>query len=143
MKRIAALAAAALICSAGASLAKSKTFAIGLDGFCDNYGVTLSGTIAAAQDAPSCSGQYGGGLLATVKGFGKTVLLALQDPINQPGVQVMLELSYPFTDGGTFTIYQTTDGVNFVDEFDGTYSVGRDAQRGEKNSRSITSLFHH
>jgi hypothetical protein len=143
MKRIVALAAAALICSTGGSLAaKAKAFTISLDGFCDNYDVTIKGLIATARDAPSCGGQYGGGLLATVKGFGKAAILALQDPNGAPGVQVMLELSYPFTDGGTFTIYQTTDGVNFVDESDGTYSVGTDAQRGPKSDHPITSLFH-
>jgi hypothetical protein len=142
MKRIVALAAAALIYSTGGAFAaKAKTFTISLDGFCDNYDVTIRGVIATAQGAPSCSGQYGGGLLATVKGFGKAAVLALQDPNGAPGVQVVLELSYPFNDGGTYTIYQTTDGVNFIDETDGTYSVGTDAQRGVKSSRSVTSLF--
>ena len=82
-------------------------------------------------------------MLATTKVFGKTVILALQDPNNLPGVQLMLELSYPFTDGGKYTLYQTTDGVNFIDESDGSYSVGADAKLTPNGNRPIASLFRH
>jgi hypothetical protein len=140
MKRIVALAAAAVICSTAGSAGTAKTYAIHLEGFCDNYGVTITGIVATAQDAPSCSGQYGGGMLATVKGFGKTVVLALQDPINAPGVQYFLELSYPFAGAGTYKFYQTTNGVIFTDEADGTYDVEKDAQV-KHDGKPISSAF--
>jgi hypothetical protein len=144
MKSILALTAVAFLCStSGAFAARSKTTDISLDNFCNTFSVTISGLVAVAKDKPSCTGTYGGGLVATVKDTGKTVLLALQDQTGSPGVQTMLELSYPFTDGGTYKIYQTTDGTSFIDEFDGAYSIGTDALIGPKSDHSVTALFRH
>ncbi len=95
-----------------------------------------------AQDTPSCSGNFGGGLVATVKGFGKSVDIALQDASN-PGVQLMLELSYPFVTGGTFHLYQTTNGITFSDALDGTYSIDTAPERGEKSGVSATAAIKH
>src|ERR1700733_6654223 len=104
MRRILALGAAALVASTGLANARGKTTEISLDTYCNIYQITVTGVLAAAQDTPSCSGNFGGGLVATVKGFGKSADIALQDASN-PGVQLMLELSYPFTNGGTFHLY--------------------------------------
>ncbi len=128
-----ALAAAAVFAlSAASASARGKATDIQLDGYCSIYHVIVGAGAAGAQDTPSCSGNFGGGLLTTVKGFGKAAVIALQDPNGNPGVQLVLQISYPFTDGGTFKLYQATDGTNFHLALDGTYSViegGRPAGR--------------
>jgi len=140
-------AAAALICTTDGALAGHHhhhpvVTEIGIDGFCNVYKVTYNPSthLATAQDTPNCTGSYGGGVLAQTKSAGDVMLLAVQDQQNQPGVQIMLQLSYPFTTSGAVTIYQTTDGLTFTDAFDGTYTVetGAPVNRGGK---SVTSIF--
>ncbi len=128
-----ALALAASTCNALA-----RTNEISLDGTCNIFSIRfLDMSTATVKDTPSCSGTYGGGVIATPKNFSKAVVLALQDP-SSPGVQWMLEISYPFVDGGTFRLYQTTDGSNFVDALDGTYSMPGTPGMGPKTSTSAT-----
>ena len=122
MKRILFLSAAVLMCSVTGSVAKSKAYVIKLNDTCDTYDVTITGTTATALDAPSCASTYGGGILATQKGFGRALILALHDP-SQPGVQFVLELAYPFIQGGAYHLYSTTNGHTLTDALDGTYSV--------------------
>ncbi len=138
MRRILALGAAAFVASTGLANARGRAADISLDSYCNIYHITVTGVLAAAQDTPSCSGNFGGGLVATVKGFGKSVDIALQDASN-PGVQLMLELSYPFVTGGTFHLYQTTNGITFSDALDGTYSISTAPERGEKSAVSATA----
>jgi hypothetical protein len=137
MKRIFALSVLMLCAATGFAQARTRITDISLDGYCNIYHVRITGVLATAQDTPSCTGNFGGGFVATVKGFGKSVDIALQDSSN-PGVQLVLQLSYPFTEGGVFHLYQTTDGINLIDEVDGTYSIAGAAQ-GPKSARSITS----
>jgi hypothetical protein len=113
---------AALILAATAAQARGTATDVSLDGYCNIYHVIVGSGAAGVQDTPSCSGSFGGGLIVTQKGFGKSVLLAMQDAGN-PGVQRMLQLSYPFVDGGLFKLYEATDGTNFHLALDGTYSV--------------------
>ena len=75
-----------------------------------------------------------------MKGFGKSVLLALQDP-SQQGAQFMLELSYPLTPGGAFKLYQTNDGTHLNDALDGTYSVETSPSHEKSNEPSATALL--
>lgn len=133
-----ALALAASTCAANA-----RTVEIHLDGTCNIYSIRFVDTVrVAVQDTPSCSGTYGGGVIGTVKNSGHTVVLALQDP-SSPGVQWMLEVAYPFVDGGPFTLYQTTNGTNFVDALDGTYSMVGTPGMVAKTGKSATSLARH
>lgn len=127
MNRIFALAGLTLALSATAAMARPTTTTVALDSSCDKFDVTVTKNTAVARDAPSCAGTYGGGVIGAVKPMGKAVLLALQDP-SQPGVQFMLELSYPFVSGGTFKLYETTDGVRLDDAQDGTYTVEANAR---------------
>jgi hypothetical protein len=144
MKKILASAALLTMLSASAVMARPATTTdIKLDGFCNIYSVTVDRVMAKAQDTPSCTGTYGGGLVGTTKGFGKSVILALQDQGGSPGVQMVLQLSYPFTPTGTFTIYQTTDGQTFQDMYDGTYEVDSAPGKQHGHERSITSVFQH
>jgi hypothetical protein len=135
------VSAVLVLASASSALAAPHITGIKLDGYCDNFTVTLRGAVAVAQDAPSCTGLYGGGLIAGVKVFGKSVLLAPQDQTGSPGVQYMLELSYPFTPTGTFRIYQTTDGTSFQDASDGTYTMNGAPANG--SGKPVTSAFRH
>ena len=133
-----ALALAVSTCAANA-----RTVEISLDGTCNVYSIRFMDTVsAAAQDTPSCSGTYGGGVIATVKNSGHALVLALQDP-SSPGVQWMLNIDYPFVNGGDFTLYQTTDGTRFTDALDGTYSMVGTPGMGAKTSKSATSLARH
>jgi hypothetical protein len=122
MKRILLLSAAALLFSVTASIAKPRLTVIKLNETCDTFDVSISGTTAWALDAPSCAATYGGGLVGAVKGFGKSVILALHDP-SQPGTQFVLELAYPFIQGGAYKLYSTNDGQSLMDALDGTYTV--------------------
>ena len=142
MKRILALSAVALVALTGLANARTRVFDISLDGYCNDYHIRMTGVLVAAQDTPTCTGNFGGGFSSSIKGFGKTVEIALQDA-SSPGVQLFLALSYPFVTGGTFHLYQTTDGINFVDELDGTYSLDTAAERGEKSALSITKAIRH
>jgi hypothetical protein len=130
---------AALLASTDIAGARGKTYEISLDGYCNIYHIQITGVLAAAQDTPSCSSNFGGGLVATVKGFGKSVDLALQSQSN-PGVQLMLELSYPFVNGGTFHLYQTTNGITFSDALDGTYSLHAAPDEGAKSALPATAV---
>ncbi len=137
MRKILTICAALALTTTGA-MARGKATDISLDGYCNIYHVIVGAGAAGAQDTPSCSGTFGGGLLATERGFGKSVVLALQDASN-PGVQRMLQLSYPFADGGTFDLYEATDGTNFHLALDGTYSVIEGARSGPKGGKSVTA----
>lgn len=136
MKRI--LAAAALLAAMTAQAEASRVNEISLDGYCTIYHIVQSGVLMSVQDTPSCSGTYGGGVIGSVKGDGKAVVLALQDP-GFPGAQRMIELSFPFVTGGTFKLYETYDGNNFHLALDGTYSLDNTPDRGPKSARSVTA----
>ena len=58
-------------------------------------------------------------------------------------MQWMLDIDYPFVDGGSFTLYQTTNGTNFVDALDGTYSMTGTPGMGPKTAKSATALARH
>lgn len=122
MKRILFLSAAILACSLTAAAAAPRTYVIKLNDTCDTFEVKVTGVTATALDAPSCASTYGGGLVGSVKGAGKTLVLALHDP-SQPGVQFMLQLAFPLIQGGAYKLYSTNTGQTLTDALDGTYSV--------------------
>ncbi|MEI9929784.1 MAG: hypothetical protein WDM89_04265 [Rhizomicrobium sp.] len=135
------------MCTTGAALAKHHhkkpvIADVALDDFCNIYHITIgTNGLASAQDTPSCTGTYGGGLLAQTTADGDVLLLALQDPVGSPGVQMLIKFSYPLTPTGTFTIYQTTDGITFTDAYDGTYTR-EDDKLVHQGSKPISSVFH-
>lgn len=142
MKHSLLLGAAMLAIFTCTADARPITKAIRLDGYCNVYSITMENGIAWVQDTPSCSGNYGGGVVGSAKLFGKSVNLALQSAAN-PGVQLYLVASYPFVTGGTFKLYQTTDGNNFVDEVDGTYTLDSSPEHGPTSDKSVTTAFRH
>jgi len=136
MKTVLALVAAAIALVPAAAQARRVT-EISLDGYCTLYHIVQDGGLVSLQDTPSCSGTFGGGVIGTASGYGKQMVLAIQDA-SSPGVQRMITLSYPFTAGGTFSLFETTDGTNFHLALDGTYSIA-EADRGAKSARSVTA----
>ena len=137
MKHILAASAAVLVAMTAQAEAR-RVNDISLDGYCNIYHLVQSGALMSVQDTPSCSSTYGGGVIGSVKGDGKAVVVALQDP-SFPGVQRMLELSYPFVTGGVFKLYETNDGNNFHLALDGTYSLDNAPERGAKSAVSVTA----
>jgi len=133
----------ALALAVSTCAAEARTVEISLDGTCNIYSIRFMDTVSASvQDTPTCSGTYGGGVIAVVKNSGHALVMALQDP-SSPGVQWMLNIAYPFVDGGAFTLYQTTNGTNFADALDGTYSLVGTPGMGPKTRKSATSLARH
>ncbi len=133
----------ALALAVSTCAAEARTVEISLDGTCNTYSIRFMDTVSAAvQDTPSCSGTYGGGVIAVVKNSGHALVMALQDP-SSPGVQWMLNIDYPFVTGGDFTLYQTTDGTRFTDALDGTYSLVGTPGMGGKTAKSATALARH
>src|SRR6185437_16392638 len=100
MRKIHLLGVALLAASTAAASARPITKAIRLDGYCNVYSITMSQGTAWVQDTPTCSGNYGGGVVGSAKGFGKSLDLALQSA-SSPGVQLFLVVSYPLMTGGT------------------------------------------
>jgi hypothetical protein len=138
MKGILALAAVSVLAS-GAAEARPVVKEISLDGFCNIFHTTFANGVLTAQDTPSCSGMYGGGFVGSVKNFGKSATLSIEDP-SMPGTQWILVLSYPIVSGGTYKLYYTTDGNMMVDDAEGTYSLVT-PEMGAKTGRSVTSTI--
>ena len=128
MRKILLLSMAALFATAGAA---SAATVLSLDGFCNAYKIKKSGGGYAMQDT-GCSSAYGGGVSANIKGTGKNVIIAMTDPAHS-GTQYEITFSYPFTTGGTWSLYTTSDGVSFGLLTSGTYSTGAPAERGTKS----------
>ena len=131
MRKILLLSAAALLATAGAA---SAATVLSLDGFCNAYKIKKTGGGYALQDT-GCSSAYGGGLLTSIKGTGKNVVIALHDP-GAPDTAYQFTFSYPYANGGTWNLYATSDGAEFGLLLSGTYTTGAPAQRG---SKSITT----
>ncbi len=108
--------------------AASAAITLTLDGFCNAYKIRKNGGGFALQDT-GCTSAYGGGLLSNIRGTGKTVIIALHDP-SMATVQYEITFSYPFTEGGTWSLYSTDDGVTFALTKNGTYSIGGQAAHG-------------
>lgn len=135
MKPILALGAALLLTTVSAQARRLTE--ISLDGYCNIFHVVQQDGLVSVQDTPSCSGTFGGGFIGSASGYGKQMVLAIQDA-SSPGVQRMISFSYPFTTGGTFSLFETNTGTDFHLALDGTYSI-IEADRVAKSARSITS----
>jgi hypothetical protein len=140
MKNVLALCALAVLASTGMAGAKGKSYDISLDGYCNIYHTQITGNFVVVQDTPSCSGNFGVGMLATVKSDGKVALISLANTAD-PGAQLLLELSYPFANGGTFHLYQTTNGATYTDALDGTYSLHAAPDEGAKSAMPVTAAL--
>ena len=120
---------AALLLSTTAGSAVTQ---ISLNGCCNTYAVRHYNFGHFAAKEIGCGTGFGGGLLASIKGVGKTAVIALQDS-NTPGSQLEIVFSYPFTNGGSWELYGTSDGVHFNTLAGGSYAIGAPAERGTKS----------
>jgi hypothetical protein len=110
----------ALVLLASTAAASAATI-VALDGFCNAYAVRNDhGTISVKDTA--CSEGFGAGFLASIKSEGKTLVVGLQDPAN-PHTQFVFKFSYPLITGGTWSLYDTTDGVHTVPLVSGNYTL--------------------
>ena len=127
MKRIAALAATAVVLSSAPAMALSATISIG--GHCNVLSVRVQpGSLVAAQEHDACTQIIGEGFVGTVQ-HQRRATIAYTDP-SLPGDQLTLLLQYPFVSGGTWVLYVTTDGKTMSAIDDGTYTVGSSAASG-------------
>jgi hypothetical protein len=139
MKTSLALAAGVLLAFTSVAYAKTKTEIISLDGHCDVITIHISKSLIAGADDPACSAQFGGGLIGKVKGFGNAIVAGVQSPA-APGVQFVLQISYPLITGGTWNLYDTTDGVTLSQIETGTYSVSGAAAHGAKGAAPLIGV---
>jgi hypothetical protein len=121
-----ALLAVAGIGGAGASnAAGTKTTDISFDGFCDGMQVTVFSWHQAGTAHTGCeTGVVGAGMEGKVKGAswsGKTLTIG-ENP-NFSGEIYLWNIQYPIVSGAGWSLYSTTDGVNFGFINSGTYTV--------------------
>jgi hypothetical protein len=144
-KFLVALTAAAVVAlPASHAMAKKKTVTVTLDGFCDSFTITNSGGVySAADDTATCSTWYGTGLGGKLKPDGKAISFGLISPSN-PATSYYVTFSYPFVTGGAFKMYITNDGNgDGVLALTDTYTVAGTPSRGQRGSKSASSLAHH
>ncbi|HTU00140.1 MAG TPA: hypothetical protein VMF58_18975 [Rhizomicrobium sp.] len=121
---------AGLLLSAAAASAATH---IALDGYCNNYAIRHGEFNHYAIKDTGCSAGFGGGLLGSIKGVGKQLILALQDPSSNH-TQFEFIFSYPLVTGGSWELYDSTDGVTFNALAGGTYTVGTPAARSTRSA---------
>lgn len=140
MKTSWALAAAVLIASGGAALAKSNTYTVSLDGHCDVLTVHIKKQVVAGSDDPGCAAGFGGGFIGKVKGFGEAIVSGVLFSA-QPGKQFVFRLQYPLVTGGAWDLSVTTDGTSLSTIESGTYTVEGTAHKGARGTiPAIASL---
>ncbi len=127
MKRIAALAATAVVVSSAPAMALSAKISIG--GHCNVFSVRVqSGSLVAAQEHDACTQIIGDGFVGNIQRQ-RAATIAYTDP-SLPGDQLTLLLQFPFVSGGTWVLFVTADGKTMSAIDEGTYTVGSPAASG-------------
>jgi hypothetical protein len=133
MRKFLVLGALALVATTSVASAATK---VALDGFCNVYSIKNQHGQITAKDS-GCSSGFGLGFVAGIHSEGKNAIVGLQDP-SSSGYQFVFKFSYPFTEGGTWSLYSTTDGKAFNPVASGNYSLSVPAGR-PKTARSVTA----
>lgn len=107
MRKSLFLGALALVASTAAA---SAATVVSLDGFCNVYSIRNSHGVLSIKDT-GCSQGFGTGLLGSIHADGKNEIFGLQDPASAH-TQFVFKFSYPLMTGGTWSLYDTTDGVH-------------------------------
>jgi hypothetical protein len=139
MKSLFAFAAAVLVASASSALAKTQTHIITLDGHCDEITLKVNKTLVAGTDDANCEAGIGGGLIGNVKGFGQAIVAGVQFT-SMAGTQFVFQISYPLATGGTWNLYETTDGVTLTELESGTYTVVQGAIAHPAGNSALSEL---
>lgn len=123
MKRILFLAAAVVIATTGAAAAKSKSYVIALGGkFCVTANVNVKGIAITANENDSCQTYIGEGFVGKLKGQGTVATIGGLSN-KYAATEITIVLQYPFVTGGSYTVYDTTDGMTMNELGSGTYTV--------------------
>jgi hypothetical protein len=128
---LAVLGAAALMAgSSGAGAGNRKgttTTEISFDGYCDGLSVTVFAWHQAGTQHIGCeTGRTGAGMFGNVKNFsGKDLTIGenpgdLQDPL---GEIYLWNIQYPLASGKTWSLFSSSDGIDFTFMGSGTYTV--------------------
>jgi hypothetical protein len=130
MKKIAilvALGTAALMTAVtGASAGKGdKITDIQLDGNCDILTLTVFPWHQAGEYDTSCDGvdAVGSGMEGKVVGVTPKDLTIGETYFGNPNATFLFNIQYPLKTGNTWSIFTSTDGVNFSAFASGTYTV--------------------
>lgn len=126
MAKTALLVASALLLFLGQADAGTKTVTISLDGLCDLITVSVQNKdLAAALETDSdgrCETFIGEGRIAKTKNPDRVADISGNFNSN-PSEVFTLDIQYPFVTGGTWQMYETTDGIHMQVMMNGTYTV--------------------
>ena len=141
LKRLAA--AAAVLLPLGCNVASAKTFTISYDTFCNTGTIKLTSKVVVAYKettaSGSCQNVIGAGAKANTKVQAiKGNWLIIGELNDQyPGEEDLMLLQYPLVTGGTWLLYDTTDGDTTTFVNSGTYTIGGTAAKGQRGSQPI------
>jgi len=112
----------ALLAFSGAANAKIPVLNLG--DFCSFMPIQVDRANAQAFGFSNYSCETGNfvGLIAKARDGERSIIASVQVN-NRPGDQFLLQLSYPLVDGGTWSVYFTSNGYNMKLYKSGTYTV--------------------
>jgi hypothetical protein len=139
MKTLLALGTAALVLSSAA--ASAKTYSISLNGHCDVITLDVKKTLVAGSDDADCEAGFGGGLIGKVKNFGDAIVAGVQFSA-KAGDQFVFEISWPLATGGSWNLYETSDGVTLTEVETGTYTVDSGGAYVAHGTTPVTAALH-
>ena len=135
MRKILFLGALALLASTAAACAATK---VALTGYCNVYSIRNDHGTLSVKDT-GCSEGFGAGFIATIHGLGKTEVIGLQDP-GSSHTQFVFRFSYPLTNGGTWSLHSSTDGLHTNPLASGNYTLPTPGKRLDTHGlKSATS----
>jgi len=122
----AAFGAAALMSAATSAMAaKTKTTYIQLDGYCDVVTLTVFSWHQAGEYDNSCDGVngVGSGMEGKVVGVSPKDLTIGETYFGDADSTYLFNFQYPLRTGGWWSVFQSSDGVNFTAKNSGTYTI--------------------
>jgi hypothetical protein len=136
------LSAATLMAAATSAVASkgTKTTDIQLDGNCDILTLTIFPWHQAGEYDTSCDGvdAVGSGMEGKVIGAPPKDLTIGETYFGNPNATFLFNIQYPLKTGNTWSIFDSTDGVNFSLFANGTYTiVGPDAKRHPRSGHPV------
>lgn len=133
MKKICALAIAALMATSSGALAKNKATTISLNGYCDVLTIKSNKALKPALtaiDDPNCEALFGAGFAGKIKKVGNSAILGMH--VSGTAEEFVFRIDYPFVTGGSWVLYGTQDGETLTAFASNTYTVNGKAERGSK-----------
>lgn len=122
--------------------ASAKMTTISLDGFCNVMQIRTQGqTYAVDFEKDHCEKFLGEGRILKLKDAGR--IADIGGLADQDASRVLnYEIQFPFVSGGSWNLYETTDGQTMTPVTSGTYTVtGGAARVSRAGKRPVTSLL--